>query len=111
MKAIGYVRVSTEDQSREGISLNHQEDKLRTYASLNDLDLLEIIRDEGVSGKDLDREGMNRLLEMVEDGSIDAVIVYKLDRLSRSVIDNFTLAEMFKSKDIAFHSISEKVDT
>jgi len=111
MKAIGYVRVSTQDQAREGISLDHQEDKIKAYASFNDLDLVEVIRDEGVSGKNLDREGMDRLLEMVEDGSTDAVVVYKLDRLSRSVIDNLTLAELFESKDIAFHSISEKVDT
>jgi len=111
MKAIGYIRVSTEDQAREGISLDNQEAKIKSYASLNDLDLTEIIRDEGISGKSLDREGMTRLLGMVEDNKIDAIIVYKLDRLSRKTIDTLNLIEMFEGKGIAFHSISEKVDT
>jgi len=111
MKAIGYIRVSTEDQAREGISLDNQEAKINAYASLNDLDLIEVIRDEGASGKDLDREGMKRLLEMVEASRIEAIIVYKLDRLSRKTIDTLNLIEMFEGKGIAFHSISEKVDT
>jgi len=111
MKAIGYIRVSTEDQAREGISLDNQEAKIKVYASLNDLDLVEVIRDEGASGKNLDREGMKRLLEMVKACRIEAIIVYKLDRLSRKTIDTLNLIEMFESKGIAFHSISEKVDT
>ena len=111
MKTIGYVRVSTEDQAKEGISLDNQEDKIRTYVSFNDLDLVGIIRDEGVSGKDLDREGMNKLLEMVEREEVEAIVVYKLDRLSRKTLDNLSLIELFESKGVAFHSISEKVDT
>ena len=111
MKAIGYIRVSTEDQAREGNSLENQEAKVRAYASINDFELVEIIRDEGASGKDLEREGMAKLLNLVESGNVEAVIVYKLDRLSRKTLDTLSLIENFDSKGIAFHSISEKVDT
>lgn len=111
MKAIGYIRVSTEDQVREGISLDHQEDKIRAYASLNDLDLMEILRDEGISGKDLNRKGMARLLEMVEKGKVGNIIVYDLSRLSRSIPDTHYLISLFESKQIAFHDLTMKVDT
>ena len=111
MKALGYIRVSTEDQAREGISLDNQEAKIKSYASLHDLELMEIIRDEAASGKTLDRPGMVRLLEKMETGKVDAVIVYKLDRLSRKTLDTLNLIEAFEDKGIAFHSISEKVDT
>ena len=57
-KAIGYIRVSTDEQAREGISLENQRAKIETYCSLNDLELAEIIEDAGKSGKDLNREGM-----------------------------------------------------
>jgi site-specific DNA recombinase len=111
MKAIGYIRVSTEDQAREGVSLDNQESKIKSYAALNDLKLTEVIRDEGVSGKSLDRKGMTKLLDLVDSGRVNAVIVYKLDRLSRKTIDTLNLIEMFEGKGVAFHSISEKVDT
>jgi DNA invertase Pin-like site-specific DNA recombinase len=111
MRSAGYIRVSTEDQSREGISLEHQEAKIKAYACINDLELVEIIRDEGASGKDLERVGITRLLDMVDSGKVDAVIVYKLDRLSRKTLDTLSLIESFESKGVAFHSISERVDT
>ena len=111
MKAVGYIRVSTEDQAKEGISLDHQEAKVKAYASINDLELLKIVRDEGALGKDLQRAGMAKLLEMVESEALEAVIVYKLDRLSRKTLDTLSLIESFERKGIAFHSISEKVDT
>lgn len=111
MKAVGYIRVSTEDQAREGISLENQEAKIRFYASINDHELVEVIRDEGASGKSLEREGIARLLDLVERGRVEAVIVYKLDRLSRRTLDSLSLIENLESKGIAFHSISEKVDT
>ena len=110
-KAVGYIRVSTEDQAREGISLDAQNAKIEAYAAINSLELLEIIRDGGASGKSLDREGIVRLLDLVESGKVEAVIVYKLDRLSRRTLDTLSLLENFERKGIAFHSISERVDT
>jgi len=78
MKAIGYIRVSTEEQAREGISLENQRAKIETYCSLNDLVLTEVIEDPGRSGKDLNREGVQRLMDMIKGRRIDAVVVYKL---------------------------------
>lgn len=111
MKAIGYIRVSTEDQAREGVSLDNQESKIRAYADLNNFELVDVIRDEGISGKTMDRSGMNRINTMVEAGEIEAVIVYKLDRLSRKTIDILSTLDAWEKKDIAFHSITDRIDT
>ena len=58
MKAVGYIRVSTSEQANEGISLDNQRHKIKTYAELKDFNLIEIIADEGRSGKNLKREGV-----------------------------------------------------
>jgi len=111
MRAIGYIRVSTDEQAREGISLENQKAKIAAYCELNDLSLVEIIEDAGKSGKDLNREGMQSLLERIKGRKIEAVVVYKLDRLSRRVKDTLTLMDLIEKKSVAFHSITEKIDT
>jgi DNA invertase Pin-like site-specific DNA recombinase len=111
MKAIGYIRVSTEEQAREGISLDNQKAKIKSYCELNDLNLVEIIEDAGKSGKDLNREGVQVLLERIKGRQVDAVVVYKLDRLSRRVRDTLTLMDLIEKKSVAFHSITERIDT
>jgi len=111
MKAIGYVRVSTEDQAREGISLDNQGSKIRAYADLNGLELVDVIRDEGLSGKTMDRPGMNQINTLINAAKIDAVIVYKLDRLSRKTIDILNTLDAWEKQNIAFHSITDKIDT
>lgn len=111
MKVIGYARVSTEDQAREGISLDNQESKIRAYASLNNMELLDVIRDEGISGKSLERDGIKRVLDMVRGHEIESVIVYKLDRLSRKTLDTLNTIETLEKHGVAFHSISERIDT
>lgn len=111
IKAIGYARVSTTDQAQEGISLEAQAAKIQAYAVLNDLDLVEIIEDAGKSGKDTNREGIQKALALIESGEVKAIIVYKLDRLSRKVVDTLTLIERVEKASSAFHSIQEKVDT
>jgi site-specific DNA recombinase len=112
MKAIGYIRVSTEDQAREGVSLDNQAEKIKAYAIVKDLDLLDVIVDAGISAKDLDREGMQRVLGLLQDKKAEAVIVYKLDRLTRSTKDLLSLVyDLFIPNDIALHSINETLDT
>jgi site-specific DNA recombinase len=111
VNAIGYVRVSTEEQAREGISLENQRAKIEAYCALHDLGLLEIVEDAGRSGKDLNRDGMQRVMELVRARSVDAVVVYKLDRLSRKVIDTLTLVDLMKKYNVAFHSITDAIDT
>jgi len=112
MKAVGYIRVSTEEQAREGISLEAQEDKIKKYVDLHNLELVEVIRDEGKSGKDLNREGIQKIISWCREGKINQLIVYKMDRLTRRTLDLLTLVEeVFKPNGIQFHSITERVDT
>lgn len=111
-KAVGYIRVSTQEQASEGVSLENQEAKIRAYAELKDLELVEIIRDEGKSGKDIKREGVQKLISLSKRKEIDAVVVYKLDRLSRKTRDLLFLVEdVFVKNEIIFHSLNETIDT
>jgi len=110
-KAVGYIRVSTSEQALEGISLDNQKAKINAYCQLHDLELTEVIEDAGKSGKNLNREGVEALLGAVRRKEVEAIIVYKLDRLSRKVIDTLTLIETFEKAGISFHSLNEKIDT
>lgn len=83
MNAIGYVRVSTQEQAKEGISVDNQEAKIRAYCDSQDWELVKVFRDEGSSGKNMKREGLKELLSFVEVDSVDVVVVYKTDRLTR----------------------------
>ncbi len=87
ISAIGYVRVSTEEQAKEGISIDAQSEKLRQYADLHDINLVDIIVDAGASAKSLKRPGLDSALAMLQSGEADALLIYKLDRLTRSVVD------------------------
>jgi site-specific DNA recombinase len=111
MKTIGYIRVSTDEQAREGISLDNQRAKIGAYCKLHGLELAGIIEDEGKSAKDLNREGMKAIIGLIQKRGFEAVVVYKLDRLSRKVLDTLTLIELMEKQGVAFHSISEKIDT
>lgn len=112
LRAFGYVRVSTEEQKEEGVSLEAQEEKIKAWALLHDLELVEVIRDEGVSGKDMERPGLQRLIELSHGPESEAVIVYKLDRLSRRTRDLlYLIEEVFKKGNTRFFSITEQIDT
>ena len=111
-KTIAYLRVSTDKQADKGISLEAQQDKAKAYASLYDLDLIEVIIDAGESAKTLDRAGLQRALTMLKTGQADALLVVKLDRLTRSVVDLGKLIETyFAPGKAALMSVSEQIDT
>ncbi len=109
--AVGYVRVSTRDQADSGASLAAQRAKLDAYAVLHDLELAEIIEDAGHSAKSLDRPGMARLLGLIKRRAIGAVIVAKVDRITRSVRDLGELVETFKRSGVEFASVGDHIDT
>ena len=111
MKAVGYVRVSSEDQAKEGVSLDNQKAKIKAYCDLKDLDLVTIMEDAGISARNLKRPGVQSVLEMVKNKSVDAVVVYKLDRMFRSTIDALETTKKFDKLGVAFHSIQETIDT
>ncbi len=111
-KTIAYLRVSTDKQADKGISLEAQQEKARAYASLYDLELVEVIVDAGESAKTLDRPGLQRALAMLKAGKSDALLVVKLDRLTRSVVDLGKLIEThFAPGKAALLSVSEQIDT
>ena len=111
-KAYGYIRVSTEEQAKEGLSLEAQKTKIRAFAEIKDLELVDIIADEGISGKDFERDGIRQIIDLLDDGEMHALIVYKLDRLSRNTIQLLTFIEKyFQSQGIRFLSVTEQIDT
>lgn len=111
-RAVAYLRVSTDKQADHGVSLEAQADKVRAYAKLYDLELVATIEDPGASAKTLDRPGLTRALDMLKRGEADALLVAKLDRLTRSVVDLGTLvAGPFAPGRAALLSVSEQIDT
>ncbi|MBK8754649.1 MAG: recombinase family protein [Candidatus Competibacteraceae bacterium] len=111
-KAIAYLRVSTEKQSDLGVSIEAQQQKVEAYASLYDLDLVEIIVDAAQSAKTLERPGLQKALALLKTGSAEALLVVKLDRLTRSVVDLGKLIEAyFAGAKYALLSVSEQIDT
>ena len=111
MKVIGYARVSTDKQADKGVSLEAQTVKIQAMASLQDAELVDVIVDAGESAKSLKRPGIERLLELVNARAIDAVIVAKLDRLTRSVKDLADLLEVFNKRGVSLVSVAESLDT
>jgi site-specific DNA recombinase len=110
-QTVAYIRVSTQEQAAEGFSLEAQEEKVRQYAALRDLGEVRIIRDEGCSGGNMERPGLQELVALCKRGTVGAVIVVALDRLSRRVRDTlYLVSEVFDGR-VAFHSIRENLDT
>ena len=112
-RTVGYVRVSTDKQADRGVSLEAQQAKIRAYAELYALELLDVIVDAAVSAKSLDRPGLARALGMLKAGEADALLVVKLDRLTRSVRDLGSLVEDYFAdpQGPALLSVSEQIDT
>jgi DNA invertase Pin-like site-specific DNA recombinase len=103
--AIGYVRVSTQEQATEGVSLDAQRDRLRAYCKLHAIKLIDIKADEGISGSTLERPGLQAALQMLRRGRANTLIVAKLDRLSRSLRDVCALVDDYFSNE-RYHLLS-----
>ena len=110
-KAIGYIRVSTQDQAESGLSLTHQENKIRAYASALDIELTSIAVDAGYSAKSLNRPAMQEVISKVKSGAVDTVIILKLDRLTRSVKDLGAVVELFEKTGAALISVQDSINT
>ena len=83
-----YVRVSTEEQALNGFSIRAQIDKLKMYCEVKEWVVIDTYKDEGKSGKNIkEREELLRLIEDIKKGKINNVLVYKIDRLTRSTRD------------------------
>jgi site-specific DNA recombinase len=112
INAIGYVRVSTEEQAREGISIEAQEERIKALATAKGWDLIEIIKDPGYSGKNLSRPGIKSLIDSCRRGKANVVIVTKVDRLTRRQKDLWYLLEdVFYKNQVGFVSVTEAFDS
>ncbi len=110
--AIGYARVSTDEQAREGVSLEVQQQRIRAYALAKDLELMDVLTDDGISGKTLERPALREVLQRCERGEVGHVVVVKLDRLTRRTRDLVALVDdLFLARHIELHSVSESLDT
>lgn len=111
-KVVLYIRVSTKGQAEDGYSLEFQKEKLLAYCKAMDYAVVGIYVDDGYTGSNLERPGIQRIIEESGKGKFDAVIVYKLDRLSRSQKHTmYMLEDVFIPNDIAFVSMNESFDT
>ena len=111
MRALGYVRVSTDKQADRGVSLEAQETKIRAMATVEGAEIVELIVDGGESAKNLNRPGMDRLLALVDGRKVRTVIAAKLDRLTRSIKDLAELLERFQRRGVSLVSVAESLDT
>jgi site-specific DNA recombinase len=113
MRVVVYCRVSTADQADHGVSLEAQQAKLKAYADLYDLTVIETINDAGESAKSLNRPGLQQALAMLRKGEADGLLVAKLDRLTRSVADWQTLIDGYFGEKAGkqLFSLSDSIDT
>lgn len=107
-----YTRVSTQEQMKEGYSIHAQKERLEAYAKAKGYKKTKLYSDGGLSGGNLERPSLQQLVLDIEKGLINCVIVYKLDRISRSQKDTLYLVQdVFKKNEVDFISLEENIDT
>ena len=107
----GYCRVSSDEQAAHGISIEAQRDILNGYAAMSQQEI-RIFEDAGFSGKNTDRPALQHLLSAVRSGGVSSVVVWKLDRLSRSLRDTLSMIEdIFAPAGVTLVSVTESIDT
>ena len=106
-KIIGYVRVSSIMQLEEGNSIEMQRDYIKEYCKRNNMDLVEIYEDKGISGLKGNREGLNNLFTSIENKECEGVVVYSLSRLGRKLKNVVDWIDLLNKKNIEFYSIKE----
>lgn len=112
MRIAIYTRVSTQEQALNGHSIDEQEERTKKYCDAMNWQVYKVYRDGGFSGGNTDRPALQAMIKDIEKGRIDKVLVYKLDRLSRSQLDTLYLIEkVFLVNNTDFVSMSENFDT
>lgn len=111
MKCIVYVRVSTDEQAKHGYSIAAQLEKLEAYCISQGWELTEKYVDEGYSAKDLHRPYFEKMMNKVKQGDVDILLVYRLDRLTRSVMDLYKILKVLDDNNCMFKSATEVYDT
>lgn len=112
MKAYGYCRVSTEGQAAEGVSLEAQRERIKKWCNGNDIELVDVFEDAGLSGGRADnRPGLNQALDHVCKSKGNTLVIYSLSRMARSVKDTLTITDRLNKAQANLVSLSEKIDT
>ena len=110
-KTLGYIRVSGKKQRDDGLSLGVQENMIRDYCKMFDLDLIDVKCDT-VSGKNIKkRPALKQILELVSKGKVADLVIVKLDRLARNVRQTYEIAELLKTNNCNLHAVTDKIDT
>lgn len=109
--AVGYIRVSTTEQADSGAGLEAQRRAIAQACEARGWDLVEVFDDPGLSGKNLNRPGLIAALDMVETGRANVLVVAKLDRLSRSLIDFAGVMERSRKRGWHLAALDLGVDT
>lgn len=109
-QAIGYVRVSTQKQVNDGLSIEAQISRIEAWAQFNEYELTHVFVDEGISGKNINnRPKLTEALSLLEKDM--AFVFYSLSRVSRNVIDTIAIGEQIRQASADMVSLSEKIDT
>lgn len=107
-----YPRVSTTEQAENGHSIDEQIERMKKYCDAMGWTVYKVYTDAGFSGANTERPALQRMIKDVENGKLDKVLVYKLDRLSRSQLDTlFLIEKVFLANNTDFVSMSENFDT
>ena len=106
-RVIGYVRVSSENQVEKDNSIRNQIKFIKKYCQDYDYELVDIFKDEGVSGLKKSRDGLNKMMKQINESKIDVVLVYSLSRLGRKLVDVISWVNELERKNIEFLSIKE----
>lgn len=106
-----YIRVSTKKQVEEGYSLDAQRERLEKICETAGYIIYKVYADEGKSGKDTNRPAFQKMMQDMKEGKFDKILVMKLDRISRSVIDLEIMIKEMQTYKVEFESASEKIDT
>ena len=111
LKTAIYVRVSTEEQAKEGISLSAQIDRCQSYCKARGWKVANVYTDAGYSAGSMKRPGVQQLFQDLNQNKFENILVYKFDRFSRNVRDLITFLDNLKEKEINFTSVTENIDT
>ncbi len=106
-----YSRVSTEEQAKEGLSVEAQIDKCKSFCSARDWKIFKIYKDAGFSAGTMNRPALELLLRDADEKKFDIILVYKIDRFSRKLKDLIMVLDKLKEKEINFTSVTEQIDT
>ncbi len=112
MNAVSYTRVSTDAQVKEGVSLENQAERIRSYCHYKGFSLLAEIEDAGISGGiNKARVGFVGLLDLVEAGGVEIIVLYSLERLSRDMLTLLALERLLDEHNVELHTVEGQIDT